>query len=226
MRGGEDVQGVFGHEAVELVLAQHILQRFARAVPPSDELLIAVRDAHAAAGDLDKQRRRASDQRLFEVGVLIYSDGEHLVDAVRPAHGLVRGAIRIGAPAPHPYVDLASQLGFDVAHQGKVVRTSVGDRLLERGEVVGGFIEPVHIAVEHDERVGSFLGDHALDGIEREKVAVQAAHDVEHLARPLGRSGERVSGNMVVDGAHSARVFEQTAFLTRHRTGRHRLLFP
>ena len=40
------------------------------------------------------------------------------------------------------------------------------------------------------------------------------------------RSGERVSGNMVVDGAHSARVFEQTAFLTRHRTGRHRLLFP
>ena len=225
VRGGEDIQIVGIHEAVELVLAKDVLQRFARAVPSADELLVAVRDAHAAAGDLDEQRRGTSDQQLLELRALVDGDGEHLVDAVRPAHGFIGRALRIGASAAHPHVDLTPQLCLDIAHQRQKVRAGVGDRLLEGGEVVGGLVEPMHIAVEHRQDLARLLGDHPLHRVERERVTVQAAHDVEHLARSLGRSGERLGGDMVVDGAHPARIFEQTAFLARHRAGRHRLLF-
>ena len=190
VRGGEDVQVVALHEPVELVLAQNALQRLARAVPSAYELLVAVRYAHLASRNRHRQDRGTIGQQLLEFGMLVDGDRKHLVDAVGPADRLVGRAVGVRATAADAHVHLAAQFRLDVAHQRNEGGAGVCDRPLELREVLGGLVEPVHIPVEDRQSLARLGGDHLLDRIERKGVPVQAARDVEHLARPLRRAGK------------------------------------
>ena len=142
----------------------------------------------------------------------VYGLGQLSVDAVRAAHRVVARAVRVGASAPHAHIHLAAQLGLYVAHERQVARCPP----LQGGEVLGRLVEPVRIAVQHDAHV-ALLGCHqAVHRIERKRVAVQAAHHVQHVARNLGIAGEGVGGQAVVDRADPARVLEHPAHLAGH----------
>lgn len=62
----------------------------------------------------------------------------------------------------------------------------------------------MQVAVQHDAHV-ALLGRHqAVHRVERERVAVQASHHVQHVARNLGAASEGVGGQAVVDRADPA----------------------
>ena len=138
--------------------------------------------------------------------------GQFLVDAVRAAHRVVPCAVGIGAAAAHAYVNLAAQLGLHVAHERRVARHAA----LERGEVLGRLVEPVRIAVQNDAHRSPLLPDQRVQRIKREGIAVQPAHDVEHVARVRRLAGECVGGNAVVHGTDAAGVLEHPTHLAGH----------
>lgn len=140
------------------------------------------------------------------------------MDTIRPAYRFVGGAVGIRASAADAHVDLAAQLGLDVAHQGDEAFARRGNRLLKRIEVLGRFVEPVHVAVEHDEHVAILVRDHVFHRLEGERVSVQTPDDVQDVAGTRGVTRERIGGNMVVDRTDAPRILEQTALLPGYRT--------
>jgi len=50
MRGGEDVEVVFGHEGVHLVLTQDVLQGLAGVIPSAKQLLVTMGYSDPFAG--------------------------------------------------------------------------------------------------------------------------------------------------------------------------------
>lgn len=85
-----------------------------------------------------------------------------------------------GICAPTPYADrvLTTKLRFDVADEQRILRS----RPLNRFEIIGRLVEPVHVAVEHGSDFGIGSSDigrpralvlqQPIDRFQRKRVAV------------------------------------------------------
>ena len=132
------------------------------------------RDA-SAGGEPFGARRSASPRREASS-----------MNLVRPAHHVVGDACRIGAAAAGADIARARDFGLDIAAHRAMAR----DAALDLGEPVRLGVEPVEVAVENDRHRRALVCGQPLDRIERGKIAVESADDVEHVGGEFRRAVE------------------------------------
>ena len=105
--------------------------------------------------------------------------------ALLRATSVIRNGLGVGAATAGRGI-VRGDLGFDIAAQ----RAMLQHAPLDLRKVSGVSVKPVKVTVEHESRGKGLLRSHVLDRIQRQRVAVQPADDVQHVGGDVGRPRE------------------------------------
>src|SRR3990167_3707097 len=150
MAGGKHLHPVGGKPGVQLLLALRLAERFPRAAPASQGLLVAMANRHALAGHADYRGARPRGQAFGYTGQTLHGFIQLKLDGIGTLDLRFIHWHRVGAAAAGTAVVGTTEFGFDIAAQGQMG----ADALLNLLENLRVAVKPVCVAVKHHTRLG------------------------------------------------------------------------
>ena len=187
------------------------LDRLFAKAPAGQTVGVAMDNPDAHTAHPGHQGHRQGHQSCRQFRMPARGGGQHAHDRVRARDIGVTDVIGITATATGSAV-YGQKFGFDIAAYRVMRQHHAVDPLEAR--IVG--VEPVEVAVEHQARA-RFAIDHAQQGIQRERIAIEAAGHIQRLGRKLRRPRQRLRAVAVRQGAGAPRALRRQS---QHRTHR------
>lgn len=174
MCAGKDVDIGSAKRLDEPRLVVRIAQCRRIEAPAGERVGIAVHDGDPLAANVEAGNHRQSGECGENIRVPRRSGLEPGVDTVGAFDDGTRNVIRIGASATCG-ITVNAEFGLDIADDGVMGEHATIDLCIPG--IVD--IEPVEVTVENEGDRPGFCRRHALDGVERRQVAVEAADDIQ-----------------------------------------------